>query len=91
MINRLSVFGCPVGYSGHDIGITVPLVAASMGASIIEKHLTRNKSMRGPDHKISLEPYELKRLVRDIRVADQAMGETQRFLLRGEASMFFKI
>ncbi|MBW1802444.1 MAG: N-acetylneuraminate synthase family protein [Deltaproteobacteria bacterium] len=84
MINRLSEFGCPVGYSGHDIGITVPLVAASMGASIIEKHITLDKSMWGPDHKISLEPYELKRLVRDIRVADQAMGKTQRFLLRGE-------
>ncbi|MEW6667502.1 MAG: N-acetylneuraminate synthase family protein [Thermodesulfobacteriota bacterium] len=84
MINRLSGFGCPVGYSGHDIGITIPLVAASMGASIIEKHITLDRRMSGPDHKISLEPYELKRLVRDIRVADQAMGKTRRFLLRGE-------
>jgi sialic acid synthase SpsE/sugar phosphate isomerase/epimerase len=84
MINRLRQFGCPVGYSGHDIGITVPLVAASMGACIIEKHLTLDKKMFGPDHKISLEPYELKRLVRDIRVADQAMGKEKRFLLRGE-------
>ena len=84
MLNRLSRFGCPVGYSGHDIGITVPLVAASMGACIIEKHITLDKKMQGPDHKISLEPYELKRLVRDIRVADQAMGKSNRFLLRGE-------
>ena len=84
MINRLSRFGRPVGYSGHDIGITIPLVAASMGACIIEKHITLDKKMRGPDHKISLEPYELKRLVRDIRVADQAIGKPKRFLLRGE-------
>jgi N-acetylneuraminate synthase len=84
MISRLSQFGCPVGYSGHDVGIIIPLVAASMGACIIEKHVTLDKSMRGPDHKISLEPYELKRLVRDIRVADQAMGKDKRFLLRGE-------
>lgn len=84
MINRLGQFKCPVGYSGHDIGITIPLIAASMGASIIEKHITLDKKMRGPDHKISLEPYELKRLVRDIRVADQAMGKNKRFLLRGE-------
>ncbi|MFA6012763.1 MAG: N-acetylneuraminate synthase family protein, partial [Desulfobacteraceae bacterium] len=84
MINRLREFGCPVGYSGHDIGITIPLVAASMGACIIEKHITLNKRLSGPDHKISLEPFELKRLVRDIRVADQAMGKTKRFLLRGE-------
>jgi len=84
MINRLCRFDCPVGYSGHDIGITIPLVAASMGASIIEKHITLDKKMRGPDHKISLEPFELKRMVRDIRVSDQAMGRSKRFLLRGE-------
>jgi sialic acid synthase SpsE/endonuclease IV len=84
MISQLSRFGCPVGYSGHDIGITIPLVAASMGASIIEKHITMDRKMSGPDHKISLEPYELKRLVRDIRVADQAMGKSDRFLMRGE-------
>jgi sialic acid synthase SpsE/sugar phosphate isomerase/epimerase len=84
MIGRLREFGCPVGYSGHDVGIVISLVAASMGASVIEKHITLDKGMRGPDHKISLEPYELKRLVRDIRVADQAMSKEKRFLLRGE-------
>lgn len=84
MINRLAAFGCPVGYSGHDIGIIIPLVAASMGACIIEKHVTLDRNMAGPDHKISLEPRELKRLVRDIRVADQATGRNKRFLLRGE-------
>ncbi|RJQ56551.1 MAG: N-acetylneuraminate synthase [Desulfobacteraceae bacterium] len=84
MISQLCRFGCPVGYSGHDIGITIPLVASSMGASIIEKHITLDKKMRGPDHKISLLPDELKQLVRDIRVADLAMGKSKRFLLRGE-------
>lgn len=84
MIGRLGRFGVPVGYSGHDIGITIPLIAASMGAAIIEKHITLDKKMEGPDHKISLEPYELNRLVRDIRVADKAMGKETRFLLRGE-------
>jgi sugar phosphate isomerase/epimerase len=84
MINKLGQFGCPVGYSGHDIGITISLIAASMGACIIEKHITLDKKMKGPDHKISLEPYELKRLVRDIRIADQAMGKNSRYLLQGE-------
>ncbi len=84
MINRLSKFSCPVGYSGHDIGIIIPLIAASMGACIIEKHITLDKKMSGPDHKISLEPFELERMVRDIRVSDQAMGKENRFLLRGE-------
>lgn len=84
MINKLRGFGVPVGYSGHDIGIKIPLIAASMGACIIEKHITLDKKKDGPDHKISLEPYELDRLVRDIRIADQAMGKDNRFLLRGE-------
>lgn len=84
MIDKLREFGAPVGYSGHDIGIIIPLIAASMGACIIEKHITLDKKMDGPDHKISLEPIELKRLVRDIHIADQAMGKESRFLLRGE-------
>ncbi len=84
MINWLKQFDRPVGYSGHEMGIIIPLVASSMGASIIEKHITMDKTLDGPDHKISLEPYEFKRLVRDIRIGDQAMGQEQRFLLRGE-------
>jgi len=84
MINWLKQFGKPVGYSGHDIGLIVPLVAASMGACIIEKHLTLDQTMEGTDHKISLTPYDFKRLVRDIEIADQAMGHEHRFLLRGE-------
>ncbi len=84
MINLLKKFGRPVGYSGHELGITVSLVAASMGANIIEKHITLDKKQDGPDHKVSLEPHEFKRLVRDIRIADQAMGNKKRIMLRGE-------
>ena len=84
MLNKLKAFDCPVGYSGHEVGIVIPLAAASMGASIIEKHITLDKRMRGPDHKVSLEPYEFKRMVRDIRISDQATGKPKRFLLRGE-------
>ena len=84
MINQLKRYNVPVGYSGHELGITVSLVAASMGACIIEKHLTLDKNFEGPDHKVSLEPYEFKRLVRDIRIADQAIGKNKRFMLRGE-------
>ena len=83
-INRLKQFGVPVGYSGHETGITISIVAASMGANIIEKHITLDRRQEGPDHKVSLEPYELKRLVRDIRIVDQAMGQEKRFMLRGE-------
>lgn len=83
-ILRLKEFGCPVGYSGHELGITVPLVAASMGAAIIEKHITLDPKMEGPDHKSSLTPHEFKRMVRDIRISDEAIGREKRFLLRGE-------
>ena len=84
MINQLKKYNVPVGYSGHELGITVSLVAASMGACIIEKHFTLDRHQEGPDHKVSLEPYEFKRLVRDIRIADQATGKKKRFMLRGE-------
>lgn len=84
MITLLKEFGAPVGYSGHELGITISLVAASMGACIIEKHITLDRKHEGPDHKVSLEPFELKRLVRDIRVADQAIGKQKRLMLRGE-------
>lgn len=84
MITQLKEFGVPVGYSGHELGITISLVAASMGACIIEKHITLDRKFEGPDHKVSLEPFELKRLVRDIRVADQAIGKQKRLMLRGE-------
>ena len=84
MINKLKQFGVPVGYSSHDLGTTIPLVAASMGANIVEKHISLDRKMKGPDHKISLEPHELKILVRDIRIADSAMAEPARYLLRGE-------
>ena len=62
-----NAFGIPVGYSDHSLGILVPMVAASMGATIIEKHITLDKTMDGPDHSASLEPHELKTMVEKIR------------------------
>ena len=61
-----------------------PLLQPLWGACIIEKHLTLDPTMEGTDHKVSLDPYSFKRLVRDIEIADQAMGSRKRFLLRGE-------
>ncbi|MFC1768271.1 N-acetylneuraminate synthase family protein [Nanoarchaeota archaeon] len=62
-----SLFNYPIGYSDHTEGITVPVIASIMGASIIEKHFTLDRNMRGPDHKASLEPNELKNMVSSIR------------------------
>ena len=63
-----------VGYSDHTSGIEVDIAAVAMGACIIEKHFTLNKDMNGPDHKTSLEPKELKAMVRAIRNIEIAMG-----------------
>lgn len=69
-----SQFGVSVGYSDHTLGIEVPVAAVAMGAEIIEKHFTLDRSLHGPDHKASLEPDELKAMVTAIRNIEQAIG-----------------
>lgn len=64
-----------VGYSDHTEGIEIPIAAVAMGAEVIEKHFTLDKSMEGPDHKASLEPNELHRMVEGIRNVELAMGD----------------
>ena len=66
--------GIKVGYSDHTLGIEIPIAAVAMGASVIEKHFTLDKNMSGPDHKASLEPDELKSMVKAIRNIEKAMG-----------------
>lgn len=67
--------GKSVGYSDHTLGIEVPIAAVAMGAEVIEKHFTLDKSMEGPDHKASLEPSELKIMVSAIRNIEKSIGE----------------
>jgi len=62
------------GYSDHTLGLEVPIAAAAMGATIVEKHFTLNKNMPGPDHKMSLDPKEFKRMVDAIRNIEKALG-----------------
>ncbi len=68
----------PIGYSDHTLGIEVSIAAVAMGATIIEKHFTLNKSLPGPDHKASLEPNELKEMVAAIRNVEVAMGTKEK-------------
>lgn len=63
-----------VGYSDHTTGITVPIAAAALGATIIEKHFTLDKTMSGPDHKASLEPHEFKAMCQGIRQVELCLG-----------------
>ncbi len=70
--------GLPVGYSDHTSGIEVPIAAVAIGATIIEKHFTLDRTLPGPDHKASLEPHELKAMVSSIRNIELALGEGQK-------------
>lgn len=72
MLQLQQVFGTNVGYSDHTLGIEVPIAAVAMGASMIEKHFTLDKTMEGPDHRASLEPDELKAMVSSIRNIEKA-------------------
>lgn len=64
-----------IGYSGHDSGISMSLVAYVLGARVIEKHFTLNRAMRGTDHAFSLEPEGLRKMIRDIHRASEALGD----------------
>ena len=64
-----------IGYSDHTLGIEIPIAAVAMGASVIEKHFTLDRSLPGPDHRASLEPDELKAMVNAIRNIEKAMGD----------------
>ena len=74
----------PVGYSDHTPGITVPIAAVALGAEIIEKHFTLDKTLPGPDHKASIEPAELKEMVRRIRETEAALGTGQKVPMEAE-------
>jgi len=80
-LNLLSIkflrkkFNIKIGYSDHSNGLQASLTAVALGAKVIEKHFTLNKNFEGPDHKSSLEPSELKKLVKKIRLLEESLGE----------------
>lgn len=78
MVTLGNTFGMPVGYSDHTKGIEVPIAAVALGASVIEKHITLNSSMEGPDHAASTEPSEFKAMVEGIRNIERAMGNGEK-------------
>jgi len=67
-------FGLPVGYSDHSLGIAIPIAAVARGATVIEKHLTLDRTLPGPDHAASLEPPEFEAMVQGIRDVEKAIG-----------------
>jgi N,N'-diacetyllegionaminate synthase len=73
-----------VGYSDHTVGIEVPIAAVALGADVIEKHFTLDKSLPGPDHRASLDPAELTAMVKAIRNIEQALGNGEKHVSASE-------
>ena len=69
------MYDAPVGYSGHEVGLPTTLAAVTLGAAVVERHVTLDRAMWGTDQAASLEPAGLKRLVRDIRAIERALGD----------------
>lgn len=84
-MEALKAVGCgAVGYSDHTRGITVPIAAAALGARVIEKHFTLDRTLPGPDHKASLEPDELAAMVRAVRDVETALGSPDKAVADSE-------
>lgn len=83
-MDTLTKYGVPVGYSGHERGIAVSIGAVARGASIIERHITVDRDLEGPDHKASLLPDEFRDMVSGIREVERAVGGEIKKLSRGE-------
>ena len=81
-----AAFGVPVGYSDHTPGIEAPMAAVALGACVIEKHLTLDRNLPGPDHRASLEPGEFTAMVRGIRIVEAALGHGRKDPASSEAN-----
>lgn len=85
------IYKCKVGYSGHEEGTLVSTCAVAAGATSVERHITLDKTMYGSDQKASIEPYELCRLVRDIRETEKIMGTGEKVLTAAEEEVKKKL
>ena len=84
-------FGCPVGYSGHETGLSTSVAAVALGATSIERHITLDRTMYGSDQAASVEPQGMQRLVRDIRVVESALGDGVKRVLKAEEPIAAKL
>ena len=80
-----------IGYSGHDNGIAMPVAAYMLGARIIEKHFTLNRAMKGTDHRFSLEPVGMKKMIRDLQRVRMALGDGRKKVYASEAGPVLKM
>ena len=84
-------YGVPIGYSGHETGLASSVVAVALGACVVERHITLDRSMWGTDQAASLEPSGITRLVRDIRLAEKSMGDGVKRVIEREVPVMKKL
>lgn len=86
-----SEFNCPIGYSGHEVGLIPSVVAVGLGACMVERHITLDRAMWGSDQAASVEPGGLERLVKYIRVTEQSLGDGVKRVYESELSSLKKL
>jgi N-acetylneuraminate synthase len=92
MIHTLrDMFNCPIGYSGHEVGLVTSVVAVAMGACLVERHITLDRSMWGSDQSASVEPQGVRSLVKYIRVTEKALGDGIKQVYESEQSSLKKL
>lgn len=84
-------YDVPIGYSGHETGLPSTIAAVVLGASLVERHITLDRSMWGSDHAASLEPNGITRLIRDIRLIETSMGDGIKRVIEREVSIMKKL
>jgi N-acetylneuraminate synthase len=84
-------FGVPIGYSGHETGLPSSVAARVLGACLVERHITLDRSMWGSDHAASLEPNGISRLIRDIRLVEKSMGNGVKTVIERELPIMKKL
>ena len=84
-------FNCPIGYSGHEVGLQISLAAVTLGAKVLERHITLDRVMWGTDQAASLEPQGLFKLIRDIRIIEASMGTGIKQVMDSEKSVMEKL
>ena len=89
--NYMEKYECPIGYSGHEKGVFPSVLAASMGACAIERHITTDRTLWGSDHPASLEPEGLRRLIRDIRLLNTLKGDGKKVVYESELPIIKKL
>ncbi|KAG1701743.1 Sialic acid synthase [Nymphon striatum] len=81
----------PIGYSGHELGISISIAAVALGTKVLERHITLDKNWKGSDHKCSLDPSELKELVAQVKIVENALGSPEKLFRDCEMATYLKL